>query len=130
MIRVKCKAQDRNLCYSSTLIKYGIWERIDKIMKRIYFWLKIAVWVLIFAVVFVIFYVNRHSHVTFNYLLGEATINMALFICAVFIVGALFTIGVLTLLNISRMFNHLGLKGAVKRLEKENAELKRKTHVL
>ena len=130
MIRVKCKAQDRNLCYSSKLIKYGIWERIDKIMKRIYFWLKIAVWVLIFAIVFVIFYINRDSQVSFNYLIGDATLNTSLFICVVFIIGALFTIGVLALLNISRVFGNIGLKSKVNRLEKENAELKRKTHVL
>ncbi len=99
-------------------------------MKRIYFWLKIAVWVLIFAVVFIIFYVNRDSQVSFSYLVGDATLNTSLFICLVFIVGALFTVGVLTLLNISRLFNHIGLKNSVKRLEKENAELKRKTHVL
>lgn len=99
-------------------------------MKRIYFWLKLAVWVLIFAVVFIIFYVNRESQVTFHYLLGESTLNTSLFICIIFIIGSLFTIGVLSLLNLSRMFQHAGLKGTVKRLEKENEELKRKTHVL
>ncbi|HIW07079.1 MAG TPA: DUF1049 domain-containing protein [Candidatus Ignatzschineria merdigallinarum] len=99
-------------------------------MKRIYFWLKIAVWVLIFAIVFVIFYINRDSQVSFNYLIGDATLNTALFICVVFIIGAFFTIGVLALLNISRVFGNIGLKSKVNRLEKENAELKRKTHVL
>ncbi len=99
-------------------------------MKRIYFWLKIAVWVLIFAIVFVIFYINRDSQVSFNYLIGDATLNTSLFICVVFIIGALFTIGVLALLNISRVFGNIGLKSKVNRLEKENAELKRKTHVL
>ncbi len=99
-------------------------------MKRIYFWLKIAVWVLIFAIVFVIFYINRDSQVAFNYLIGDATLNTSLFICVVFILGALFTIGVLALLNISRVFGNIGLKSKVNRLEKENAELKRKTHVL
>lgn len=99
-------------------------------MKRIYFWLKIAVWVLIFAIVFVIFYINRDSQVPFNYLIGDATLNTSLFICVVFIIGALFTIGVLALLNISRVFGNIGLKSKVNRLEKENAELKRKTHVL
>lgn len=99
-------------------------------MKRIYFWLKIAVWVLIFAVVFIIFYVNRDSQVTFSYLVGDATLNTSLFICVIFIVGALFTLGVLALLNVSRVFSHIGLKSSVKRLEKENAELKRKTHIL
>lgn len=99
-------------------------------MKRIYFWLKIAVWVAIFAVVFIIFYVNRDSQVSFSYLVGSATLNTSLFICVVFIVGALFTLGVLALLNISRVFSNIGLKNSVKRLEKENAELKRKTHIL
>ncbi|UNM97357.1 lipopolysaccharide assembly protein LapA domain-containing protein [Ignatzschineria rhizosphaerae] len=99
-------------------------------MKRIYFWLKIAVWVLIFAVVFIVFYVNRDSQVSFNYLIGDATLNTSLFICVIFMIGALFTIGVLALLNISRVFSNMGLKNSVKRLEKENAELKRKTHVL
>lgn len=99
-------------------------------MKRIYFWLKLAIWLLIFAVMFIIFYVNRHSDVTFNYLLGEAIINTSLFICIVFIVGAIFTIAVLALLNVSRLFQHLSLKSSVKKLERENAELKRKTHVL
>ena len=99
-------------------------------MKRIYFWLKIAVWVLIFAIVFVIFYINRDSQVSFNYLIGDAALNTSLFICVVFIIGALFTIGVLALLNISRVFGNIGLKSKVNRLEKENAELKRKTHVL
>jgi len=99
-------------------------------MKRIYFWLKIAVWVLIFAIVFVIFYINRDSQVSFNYLIGDATLNTSLFICVVFIIGAFFAIGVLALLNISRVFGNIGLKSKVNRLEKENAELKRKTHVL
>ena len=130
MIRVKCKARMMKLCYSDEVIIYRTWERIDKIMKRIYFWLKIAIWVLIFAVVFIVFYVNRDSQVAFNYLIGDATLNTSLFICVVFLLGSLFTIGVLALLNISRVFSNMGLKNSVKRLEKENAELKRKTHVL
>ncbi|GGZ93522.1 DUF1049 domain-containing protein [Ignatzschineria ureiclastica] len=99
-------------------------------MKRIYFWLKLAIWLFIFAVVFIIFYVNRDGQLTFNYLLGEATLNTSIFICIVFIIGALFTLGVLMLINIPSLFSHFALKSNLKRLEKENAELKRKTHVL
>lgn len=130
MIGVKCKARMMKLCYSDSIIKYGIWERIDKIMKRIYFWLKIAVWLLIFAVIFFMFFINRDSQVPFDYFIGKAMLSTPIFMCLIFIVGALFTIGVLALLNISRMFSNIGLKNSVKRLEKENAELKRKTHVL
>lgn len=99
-------------------------------MKRIYFWLKLALWVLIFIAVFIIFVINRESHVTVSYIFGSSTLNTSVFMFIIFLVGAVFTIGVLMLLNISRAFQNVGLKGTVKRLEKENAELKRKTHVL
>ncbi len=99
-------------------------------MKRIYFWLKLALWVLVFVAVFIIFVINRESQVTVSYIIGTSTLNTSVFMFIVFLVGVLFTIGVLALLNLSRAFQHVGLKGTVKRLEKENAELKRKTHVL
>ena len=99
-------------------------------MKRIYFWLKLALWILIFAVVFIIFVINRESHVTVDYIFGTSTLNTSIFMFIIFLIGVCFTIGVLALLNVSRAFQHVGLKGTVKKLEKENAELKRKTHVL
>ncbi|MHC5226331.1 lipopolysaccharide assembly protein LapA domain-containing protein [Ignatzschineria sp. LJL83] len=99
-------------------------------MKRIYFGLKVAIWLLLFIVVFAIFMKNSESHVTFNYFFGTATLNTSLMICIVFIIGALFTISVLSLLNLSKVFTNTSLKSTVKRLEKENAELKRKTHIL
>ena len=127
---VKCKADVMILCYSYEIVKYRVKERIDNLMKRIYFGLKIAIWLLIFAILFTIFMQNRESLVTFNYFFGSATLSTSLMICIVFILGALFTIGVLSLLNLSKMFTNTSLKSSVKRLEKENAELKRKTHIL
>ncbi len=99
-------------------------------MKRIYFWLKAAIWVIIFAIVFIVFFVNRDSTVSFNYLLGETTINTSIFICIIFIIGAIFTLVVLALLNVPKLFSNIALKNNIKRLEQENSELKRKTHVL
>lgn len=130
MMGLKCKARARILCYSYEIVKYRVEERIDNIMKRIYFGLKVAIWLLIFVIVFIIFMQNNKSYVTFNYFFGSATLNTSIMICIVFIIGALFTIGVLFLLNLSKVFTNTSLKSSVKRLEKENAELKRKTHVL
>ncbi len=99
-------------------------------MKRIYFWIKVALSVLIFGIVFMIFFQNRETHITFNYLIGSSSLNLSLFIFIIFVVGSAFTVMALTLLNISKTFQHTNLKSTVKRLEKENEELKRKTHVL
>lgn len=99
-------------------------------MKRIYFWIKVALSVLIFGIVFMIFFQNRETYITFNYLIGSSSLNLSLFIFIIFVVGSAFTVMALTLLNISKTFQHTNLKSTVKRLEKENEELKRKTHVL
>lgn len=99
-------------------------------MKRIFFWVKLAIWALLFVVLFVLLYQNRAGIVELNYLFSTREMSTTLFMFLMFIAGSIFTLLVLFMLNLPTAVDQLRLRSELKSLEKEVKSLKRDQHVL
>lgn len=94
-------------------------------MKKIIFWARIILAVVFLLVLLMFFFQNRETTLPFNYLTGQAEMQLTTLLVLAFVAGVLFTLLYGFFMRIRKGYGKLLLNAQVKELKDENDRLKR-----
>lgn len=94
-------------------------------MKKTVFWVRILLAIAFLLLLLMFFFQNRETTILFNYLTGQAEMQLTTLLFLSFVTGVLFTLLYGFFIRVRKGYGKLLLNAQLKELKDENEKLKR-----